>query len=289
MADFQPISSDSDDGETIASLKPKKKKFNQKFRIEWKVTWTFIHPSKKGAYFAHCKVCDKDLSIQGGGAHDIKMQVSQLSHKQRESAKSQSGSLLDYTARTTSLKKQVTAAELRYTDYIIEHNIPLAASGHASDVLKKMFTDSEIAKSYSCKRTKTASLVKCLGNSEENHIVSEIKNNVFCLATDGSNDYNASKLYPILVRYFSPRWEKIITVMLGIRECTVASTGVNIFMELHNELSTHGLSWKQVLASSTDNANVMVGEKSRVTAFIKEKNSQLLHCWVLLSFAAHCG
>ena len=96
----------------------------------------------------------------------------------------------------------------------------------------KCFRIQKLQIKFACKRTKTTSLVKSLGKFEEDRIVSEIQTNTFCLATDGSNDYNACKLYPVLVRYYSPSSGKVVRVLLGMRECTVASTGENILRNL---------------------------------------------------------
>ena len=273
VQDMQDESSDLSDCET-APGKAKRKKIAQKYRPGWSLEWPFIKPSKKGCYYCYCRLCEKDLSIQGGGGNDIKQHITRASHKRCEEIRKLAPNLVEFTKKdhSSSLQNKVMKAELLFTDFLIEHNVPIAASDHSNELFRKMFPDSEISKKYACKRTKTTSLVKFLGETEQNDIVKKLKKTVFCIATDGSNDMNASKLYPILVCYYDNQSHKIVTVHLGLRECMVSSTGKNIFLEIDAELKSHGLSWDQILAFSTDNAAVMVGHRSGVAAFIKEQN-----------------
>ena len=81
---------------------------------------------------------------------------------------------------------------------------------------------------------------------------------------------------PIVVRYFSDQEKKVVAVLLSLKECTVASTGQNIYLEMDEELKRPGLSWDQILAFRTDNANVMVGWKNGVAAHIKNQNPNCL-------------
>ncbi|KAJ8893339.1 hypothetical protein PR048_005930 [Dryococelus australis] len=59
-----------------------------------------------------------------------------------------------------------------------------------------MFPDSKIASKYGCARTKTGALIRNENSTET------MKFQPFSLATDGSNNINDTKLYPIVVSYF---------------------------------------------------------------------------------------
>ena len=50
-------------------------------------------------------------------------------------------------------------AEVKVTNFSVEHNVPLAVSDHLSPLLRDVFTDSNIAKQYSSCRTKTTSML----------------------------------------------------------------------------------------------------------------------------------
>ena len=58
----------------------------------------------------------------------------------------------------------VTRAEVVTTNFLIQHNLPLATSDHLGPLFRAIFPDSEIAKQYGCARTKTMAIInKALG------------------------------------------------------------------------------------------------------------------------------
>jgi hypothetical protein len=57
------------------------------------------------------------------------------------------------------MQHKIMSAELMFTNFLVEHDIPFAAANHAGDLFKKMFPDSKIAKGFQCGRTKTTALV----------------------------------------------------------------------------------------------------------------------------------
>lgn len=50
-------------------------------------------------------------------------------------------------------------AELYFTSIVVEHNLSFASSDHFTKLSKVMFPDSQIAKNFSCGRTKTKAIV----------------------------------------------------------------------------------------------------------------------------------
>ena len=52
-----------------------------------------------------------------------------------------------------ALEQKVTSAELLFSNFIIEHNLPIAIADHAGDLFRSMFPDSDIAKNYKSART----------------------------------------------------------------------------------------------------------------------------------------
>lgn len=54
---------------------------------------------------------------------------------------------------------QVTRAEVKISNFIVEHNVPLAVSGHLSPLLRDIFPDSNIAKKYASGSTKTTCMI----------------------------------------------------------------------------------------------------------------------------------
>ena len=53
---------------------------------------------------------------------------------------------------------KVTNAEVLFTGFLLEHNLPFEAASHAGHLFQ-MFPDSEIAMKYGCVTTKTAAII----------------------------------------------------------------------------------------------------------------------------------
>ena len=92
----------------------------------------------------------------------------------------------------------VIQAELYFTAFLIEHNVPLAAADHAGPLFRKMFPSCDVAKRYGCARTKSTAIVKELESSVIEDLVTQIKTKPFSIACDGSNDSD-HKLYPLII------------------------------------------------------------------------------------------
>ena len=54
---------------------------------------------------------------------------------------------------------KVTKAEVIFSTFIAEHNIPFAAADHFTSLCQRMFPDSEISKKYACCLTKLTHII----------------------------------------------------------------------------------------------------------------------------------
>ena len=120
-----------------------------------------VTASRTGPTYANCKVCDTDFVIAGGGVHEMKRHMETKKHK--ENAKSMENQLTLQSALSrskNSLEDDITAAELYFTTFISEHNIPFLAADHFTKLCKVMFPDSKVAEGFSCGRTKTTAIVE---------------------------------------------------------------------------------------------------------------------------------
>ena len=74
---------------------------------------------------------------------------------------------------------------------------------HLSLLIRDVFPDSKIAKSFSSVRTKTSCILNmALQPHFESALVSHMKEEPFSLAIDGSNDNDTKKMNPLTVRIF---------------------------------------------------------------------------------------
>ena len=219
---------------------------------------------KKGRneWEAECLVCKPGTYISASykGAADLKSHLVSSKHSKAVRGDSASTKVTSYFATTGSKKEdQVTAARVHMPFTQLSITIVFLSMDCTSSLLKKTFPDSDLAKKFSCARTKTEAIVtsvlapysiKSALSFEENDIA-------YCaVATDGSS-HDGLKLFSVLVQYFD--WKKG-----GIQSRLIQ------FKNRHNEtadtiagyvketLEKSGLSEKCV-AFTGDNCNTMFG------------------------------
>lgn len=254
----------------------KKPKLEQKFRPEYTSTWASIVRSKLSDGHARCTTCETDFTIKSGGASDIERHVKTKKHQEADKLRSKNNTVTSYFASTSNpLDEKVMNAEMLWNKFLVEHNLPIAASDHAGPLFKAMFPDSEVAKRFSCGRSKATAINHCLANEISADIVQNMKKNPFSISTDGSNDGGEGQLYPIVVRTFDEEEGKVMTDMVCLKTCEGSSTGENIFKVLDSALKENEVEWGNCLAFACDNASVMTGSNKGVSAFILKENSNV--------------
>ena len=97
---------------------------------------------------------------------------------------------------TTPLEHKITGAELLWSRFIVEHNIPISVSDHATKLFKVMLPDSAIAMKFLSCRTKTTAFLKFSAKTVEDEVVKSVNQKPFALCIDGSND-KKEKFYHI--------------------------------------------------------------------------------------------
>ena len=79
-------------------------------------------------------------------------------------------SLVQETLRSTFIKRvgidtpdSVITAEVMFSYFVAKHNLPAAIADHFTNLAPRLSPDSEVAKKFRCKRTKTTQIVNgCL-------------------------------------------------------------------------------------------------------------------------------
>ena len=92
------------------------------------------------------------------------------------------------------------------------------SSEHATKLFRKMFPDSELAKNFSCARTKTTAIVKkALASHFTQRVIESItmSSAPFSLMMDESND-KTDKFCIILLRLLDPQLGEVRTIFLGM-------------------------------------------------------------------------
>ena len=116
---------------------------------KWQESWRKYHlvPSKKGASYVFCTLCSSDLSIGGGGLHDIKRHIGSVKHTQLLRAVQIQPSIASAMAsslQTETLQDQVTKAEVYFTFFVAKHNLSFSTADHFTKLCKNIFLDSKV-------------------------------------------------------------------------------------------------------------------------------------------------
>ena len=111
----------------------------------------------------------------------------------------------------------MTRAEVKVTNLLVQHNIPLSLADHLSPLIHNIFPDSEIAKCYSSARTKTTCILNgALAPHFKLVLVEKMKTAPFAIAIDGSNDTGLQKMNPLTVRFFDESSGMVTTQLLDM-------------------------------------------------------------------------
>ena len=198
-------------------------KYPTKFNLEWTKKWPCIVKATGGGKFT-CTICQCSVSCQHQGEKDVRRHIEGKKHcdnvKGFEKQK-QIGTFFRSTSHP--IHDRVTRAEVKVSTLLAHHNIPIAFADHLSPLFKSIFPDSEIAKSYSCARTKTTCILNgALAKNLQQSLIDHMKKEPFSLATDGSNDSGLQKMNPLTVRYFDINRGTITSQLLDI--CLTSSS-----------------------------------------------------------------
>ena len=147
-------------------------------------------------------------------------------------------------------------------------------------------TDSKIAKTFSCGRTKTTMIVKnATAPALEEEILKQCKTGPFSFGCDESNDTNQQKTLAIVDKYFDEVRGKAVTGLLDMPICNV---GTAQFDQLDATFKANGIPWKNVVAFISDTCNTVVGKRNSVVTKIKEKNSTVFDIGCVCHLANLC-
>lgn len=129
-------------------------------------------------------MCSSSFQISHQGKRDVVRHIDGNEHKRLVKAAGGCKPVSTYFIQDKA-QDSVTNAEVLYTGYILEHNLPFEAAAHAGPLFRKMFPDSEIAKKYGCAATKTAAIVNyAMAPEFHNPLVDYLQHGPFSVAID---------------------------------------------------------------------------------------------------------
>ena len=130
-------------------------------------------------------VCGSIFSIGHGGENDINRHKDTSNHKRYVDAAQQQRKLTEFGASlvTANLKQKVVKAELCFSGFLVEHNLPLSTLGHAG---KNAYVNK-----YQCGRTKTIRMITgAVAKEITSNLKEDLKEAVVDLLVRTSNRWN---------------------------------------------------------------------------------------------------
>ncbi|KAJ8333719.1 hypothetical protein SKAU_G00410380 [Synaphobranchus kaupii] len=173
---------------------------------------------------------------------------------------------------------------------VAKQNVPFSFNDDFNKSVKDMFPDSNIAKQYSCGRTKATQIVKgAIAPALNKEVVQLCQNQPFGLLCDESTSRSTDKEFVILARVFNE--ERLVTKFLDMPVCNIGKAE-NLFTSLNKVLSERKIDWSNVVAFNSDNCSVMKGKHNSVVSRIKEVQPSLIDVGCichLAQLATGCG
>ena len=104
----------------------------------------FICASDKGAMFAYWKVCNVHVNVSFGGKYDVIRHSKSASHGTLKNATKTQPQMKSFFV-TTGLSTNVLTAEIKFAQFVAEHNLPFSVADYFMKLARQMFPDSDIA------------------------------------------------------------------------------------------------------------------------------------------------
>ena len=218
---------------TASPAKSDKKKYKCSFQVEWVKEFPHIRKSEKGDAYAKCTLCNSTFGVYAGGRNDVSRHVTGPQHTANFKTASATRGISSFCKPTSTVPDKVTKAEVLFSTFIAEHNLPFAVADHFTDLCKQMFPDSQIAKDFACRRTKTTHVInRALVPCFDDKISTACQEEKFSLMIDESNDQGGEKSMAILIRVADRQIRQISTRFLAMPTVNIG-TGQNLFNALN--------------------------------------------------------
>ena len=123
-----------------------------KFQEQWiNLFKGVIVASKSGPEYTRCTICCRDIK----GVFDVRMHLGTSMHQSNETKAKTYKPMTSFFGGRPHTSAAVTKAEVMFCNFVAEHNLAASVSDHFTDLVKTMFADSAVGKSFNRKRTKT--------------------------------------------------------------------------------------------------------------------------------------
>ena len=233
----------------------------QKYKVEYAHKWPVLQKSKISGNHVYCQMCRANINIGHSGLYDCRKHIESMRHV--HTTGKACSKINTFFSKDT--KFATINAEMLFTSFLIEHNIPIAVGHHSGPRFKRMFPDSKIATQYASGQKKTTAIVETLAKECDDNISTILEKGPNSIAADASTDMESITLFPRVVKYFDSKQGKVMCMLLCLVESSEPSTG-KFFFELWNMLwknkallSKIALVWEQCQCQCQCNAGATQG------------------------------
>lgn len=146
-----------------------------------------------------------------------------------------------------------SAVDATLAFHLVKHHQSFKSMDCTSPLLKKLFSDSELARKLACARTKSEAIINNVIAPYTIEVLLQNLQDVFLgLSTDASN-HNADKIFPIIIQYFD--WKTGMQNKLLELSALQNETSISIANHLVKTIEKYNLKEKCV-SFTGENANV---------------------------------
>ena len=148
-------------------------------------------------YKFHCLLCEKNLTCHHHGLKDVKEHCNSLLTSKLMLPGGKKTCLPSlYRGDTEDVfRNKVLNLEVMVTNFIVQHNLPIATGDHLAQLFKNIFCDSKIAASCASAKTKTFAIInKAFEPYCHSFLFDYCKSNPFSVGHYGSNDTVVQKM-----------------------------------------------------------------------------------------------
>ena len=286
--DTNSVSSDeefADSGPEECSTSKASKKYagSAKCKVKFNPSWSQNYPVKavsNDRFSFHCIPCARAISCGHQGLKDVKVHCERVTHKKRVDAAKKTQSIAQLIATgTDSTSKNVIKAEVMVTNFLVQHNLPIATADHLVLLFKEVFPDSKIAASYASGRTKSSAIINnAIGPQCHTYLVQHCKNHPFSLGIDGGSDTGLEKMNPVTIRIFDINRSKQVESHFYDMSTTSGEDcgkAAAIFDVLDEKFQNDSMPWHNAVSLSVDNTNAMIGCNNSIASRCKNENPNI--------------
>ncbi|KAJ8888555.1 hypothetical protein PR048_008046 [Dryococelus australis] len=133
--------------------------------------------------------------------------------------------------------------ELLCANFVCEINLPIRLADSFTKLVPEMFSDSGIAKSFHCGRTKTRQIIRqAIAATVEEEIINTMRKSLFALLIDGSTAIAVTRQMVIMVHFL--RGNKVESQLYKVVAFGGKATRKNLFNVANKSFEEDGFPWQ---------------------------------------------